>query len=191
MVSRHGILALLLVAASGPASSQQVEDFSAAIQMFREVPEVTPYFDTAYAYAVWDNIAQGGLGLGGASGMGQVYVDGQVTGFSRIVNISFGLQAGGKAYRQIIFFKDLAAYHEFSLGNWEFDAHASAVAVTANAQAASGTQGSHASIGAAGVGRSLGGSGYWNGAKVFTIATGGLMAELALVGQSYDFRPVR
>lgn len=191
MVSRHGILALLLVAASAPASAQRVEDFSEAIEMFRSVPEVAPYFDVSYAYAVWDNIAQGGLGLGGASGMGQVYVNGQVTAFSRIVNISFGLQAGGKAYRQIIFFRDRHAYDEFSRGNFEFDAHASAVAVTANAQAASGTQGSHASVGAAGVGRSLGGSGYLNGAKVFTMATGGLMAELAIVGQSYDFRPVR
>jgi hypothetical protein len=49
--------------------------------------------------AVFKRIGRGGLGIGGASGRGQVYVGGEVTGFSRLMDIAFGAQAGGQAYR--------------------------------------------------------------------------------------------
>ncbi len=191
MVSRKWILALLLVAASSPGFAQQVEDFSDAIEMFRQVPEVGPYFDSAYGFAVWDTIARGGLGIGAATGRGQVYVNGQVTGFSRLLDVSIGLQAGGQAYRQIIFFEDRLAYDEFTRGNFEFDASASAVAVTASAQTSSGTQGSQATVGASGAGRALASGGYQNSVRVFTMATGGLMAQVTVAGQKYNFRSVR
>lgn len=191
MVSRKWILALLLVGASSPGFAQQVEDFSDAIEMFRQVPEVGPYFDTAFGFAVWDVIARGGLGIGAATGRGQVYVNGQVTGFSRLLDVSIGLQAGGQAYRQIIFFEDRLAYDEFTRGNFEFDASASAVAVTASAQTSSGTQGSQATVGASGAGRALASGTYQNGLRVFTLAIGGLMAQATIAGQKYNFRSVR
>lgn len=191
MVSRKWILALLLLGASSPGFAQQVEDFSDAIEMFRQVPEVGPYFDTAYGFAVWDSIARGGLGIGAATGRGQVYVNGQVTGFSRLLDVSIGLQAGGQAYRQIIFFEDRLAYDEFALGNFEFDASASAVAVTASAQTSSGTQGSQATVAASGAGRALASGNYHNGVRVFTMAIGGLMAQVTIAGQKYNFRSVR
>lgn len=190
MVSRKWILALLLVGASGPGLAQQVEDFSATIETFRQVPEVGPYFDTAYGFAIWDNIAMVGLGIGAAGGRGQVYVNGQVTGFSRMLDLSPGLQAGGQAYRQIIFFEDRLAYDEFTLGNFEFDASASAVAVTASAQTSSGTQGSQATVAASGAGRALASGNYQNGVRVFTMAIGGLMAQVTIAGQKYNFRSV-
>lgn len=190
MVSRKWILALLLVGASGPGLAQQVEDFSAAIEMFRQVPEVGPYFDSAYGFAVWDSIARGGLGVGAATGRGQVYVNGQVTGFSRLIDVSIGLQAGGQAYRQIIFFEDRWAYDEFTRGNFEFDASAAAVAVAASVQTSSGTQGSQATVGASGAGRTLANGSYQNGLRVFTLAIGGLMAQATIAGQKYNFRSV-
>ena len=190
MVSRKWILALLLVGASSPGAAQQVEDFSAAIEMFRQVPEVGPYFDSAYGFAVWDSIARGGLGVGAATGRGQVYVNGQVTGFSRLIDVSIGLQAGGQAYRQIIFFEDRWAYDEFTRGNFEFDASAAAVAVAASAQTSSGTQGSQATVGASGTGRALANGSYQNGLRVFTLAIGGLMAQATIAGQKYNFRSV-
>lgn len=190
MVSRKWILSLLLVGASNPVFAQQVEDFSGAIEMFRQVPEVGPYFDTAYGFAVWNRIAKGGLGIGAATGRGQIYVNGQVTGFSRLLDVSIGLQAGGQAYRQVIFFEDRLAYDEFTLGNFEFDASASAVAVTASVQTSSGTQGSQATVGASGAGRALANGTYQNGVRVFTMAIGGLMAQVAIAGQKYNFRAV-
>lgn len=42
-----------------------------------------------------------------------------------------GLQAGGQAYGEIIFFKDKAALDEFTSGNFEFGAGVSTIAITA------------------------------------------------------------
>lgn len=191
MTKLHARL-LCLVAVALPVASwgQEVEDLSETIQMFRDIPVVQPFFDTAYGYAVWNRIARGGLGVGAATGRGQVYVNGQVTGFSRLVDISIGFQAGGQAYRQIIFFQNQAAYDEFTGGGFEFDASASAVAVTASAQASSSTQGSQASAGAAGSGNLVGAGAYQRGIRVFTMAIGGLMYQATIAGQRYNFRPV-
>ena len=190
MKSRLGIVATLLLAFSTAPMAQEVQDFSETIELFRSIPEVQPYFQSAYGYAVWKRIARGGLGIGAATGRGQVYVNGQVMGFSRLVDVTIGLQAGGQAYRQIIFFENQAAYNEFTEGNFEFDASASAVAVTASAQASAGTQGSQATAGA-GKPSSAAAGGYQNGLQVFTMAEGGLMYQATIGGQKYNFRPVR
>lgn len=180
-------LAGMLLAA--PASAQRVEDLSQTIERFRGNSNIAPYFESAYGYAVWDTIAKGGLGIGAATGRGQVYRDGQVTGFSRVVDVSIGFQAGGQAYSQIVFFEDQAAYNEFTSGNFEFDAQASAVAVKANAQASAGTEGGQATAGAGGPGRASA-TGYQGGLQVFTMSKGGLMYEASISGQKYNFKPV-
>ena len=191
MISRRGLLAAALLATSPVAMSQEVQDFSQTIQEFRQIPQVTPYFESAYGYAVWRTIGRGGIGIGGATGRGQVYVNGQVTGFSRLIDISIGFQLGGQAYRQIIFFENQTAYDSFTQGNFEFDASASAVAVTASAQASSGTAaGSQATAGASGTGQAAAAGAYQNGMRIFTMATGGLMYQATIAGQKYSFRPV-
>jgi len=190
MISRRGLLATTLFALSTTALSQEVEDFSPTIETFRQIPQVAPYFDSCYGFAVWRTIARGGIGIGGATGRGQVYVNGQVTGFSRLIDISIGFQLGGQAYRQIIFFENEASYIEFTRGNFEFDAQASAVAVTASAQASSGTQGSQATAGASGTASAAAGGRYQNGMRIFTVATGGLMYQATIAGQKYNFTPV-
>ena len=190
MISRRGLLAAALLATSPMTFAQEVQDFSTTIEQFRQIPQVAPYFNTAYGYAVWRTIGRGGIGIGGATGRGQVYVNGQVTGFSRLIDISIGFQLGGQAYRQIIFFQNEAAYNDFTRGNFEFDAAASAVAVTAGAQASSGTAGSQASAGASGTGQAAAGGAYQNGMRIFTMATGGLMYQATIAGQKYSFTPV-
>jgi hypothetical protein len=182
--------ATLLLALSSAPMAQQVRDMSETVDLFRGIEEVAPYFDSSYGYAVWRRIARGGLGLGAATGRGQVYVNGQLTGFSRLVDVTIGFQAGGQAYRQIIFFENRQAYDDFTDGNFEFDASASAVAVTASAQASAGTQGSRATAGAGNPSRAAGG-GYQNGLQVFTMAEGGLMYQATIGGQRYNFRPAQ
>jgi lipid-binding SYLF domain-containing protein len=170
--------------------AQEVRDVSETIELFRAIPAVGPYFETSYGYAVWQRIARGGLGIGAATGRGQVYVGGQMTGFSRLVDVTIGLQAGGQAYRQIIFFENREAYDDFTSGNFEFDASASAVAVTASAQASAGTHGTQATAGA-GNPTSGASGGYQNGLQVFTMAEAGLMYQATIGGQRYNFRPAR
>ena len=184
-----GVMLSAVLATSNVALAQEVEDYSETIEMFRGIPQVAPYFGVAYGYAVWERIGRGGLGIGGATGRGQVYVGGQVTGFSRLMDITFGAQAGGQSYRQVIFFEDKAAYDKFTSGKFEFDASASAVAVTASAQASASTRGASA---AAGVGspNTGAGVGYVNGMQTFTVAEGGLMYAATIGGQRYNFRAV-
>ena len=71
----------------------------------------------------------------------------------------------------------------------EFDASASAVAITAAAQASAGTTGSTA-------GASTGSSGgsqrakYYKGTAIFVHTKGGLMFEASVSGQKFSFKPV-
>ncbi|MCF6226050.1 MAG: hypothetical protein L3J22_07095 [Xanthomonadales bacterium] len=124
------------------------------------------FFDKAYAYAVFPKIGKGGLGIGGAHGTGVVFKDGKAVGKSKMTQLTIGFQAGGQAYKQIIFFQNKKAYDAFVGTNYEFSANASAVAlkVGAAAQAA-----------------------YSNGVAIFTHVTGGLMYEASLGGQQYRF----
>jgi lipid-binding SYLF domain-containing protein len=190
MKLRFGLVAGLLLALSGTAISQEVDDFSRTIEEFRNVDAVAPYLDSAYGYAVWRTIARGGLGIGAATGKGQVYLNGEVTGFSRLIDVTFGFQAGGQAYRQIIFFQDERAYEEFTSGTFQFDAAASAVAVTAGAQANISTQGNQASAGAGSSSNTSLGGGYIRGLQIFTMTIGGLMYQATIGGQSYGFTPI-
>ena len=183
-------LASITVVGSIAASGQSVKDLSEAIEAFKSVPVVQPFFDNSFGYAVWARIARGGIGIGGATGRGQVYVDGEVTGFSRLVDISIGLQLGGQVYRQVVFFEDASTYDDFTDGKFEFDAQASAVAVTASARASSGTQGSQASVGAASSAELAGAEAYYQGMRVFTMTVGGLMYQATIAGQRYNFRPL-
>jgi hypothetical protein len=98
---------------------------------------------------------------------------------------------GAQAFSQIIFFQNQSAYQEFTTGNFEFSAQASAVAVTAGVSADASTTGGLAA-GASG-GRNDATTvhgGYRRGLAVFTLARGGLMFEAALGGQKFSFTPL-
>ena len=186
----QALLAAAVLVTSSVASAQDIEDQSETIELFRSLPQVAPYFESAYGYAVWDRIGRGGLGIGGATGRGTVYARGQITGTSRLMDISIGAQAGGQAYRQIIFFENQAAYDRFTGGRFTFDASASAVAVTASAQASASTRGASATAGA-GAPNAGAGMGYQNGMQTFTMAEGGFMYAATIGGQRYNFRSAK
>lgn len=165
-------------------------DYSNAIKVFRDSPVVQPYFNNAYGYAVFPTIGKGGVGIGGAHGSGQVYVGDKVTGKTSMTQLTIGWQLGGQAYSQIIFFEDKRAYQEFTSGNFEFGAQASAVAITAGAQAQAGTTGAAASASPGGSAGKQAATKYQKGMAVFTRAKGGLMYEAAIGGQKFSFEPI-
>jgi lipid-binding SYLF domain-containing protein len=165
-------------------------DYSNAIKVFRDSPVVQPYFKNAYGYAIFPTIGKGGIGIGGAHGSGQVYVGDKVTGKTSMTQLTIGLQLGGQAYSQIIFFEDKRAYQEFTSGNFEFGAQASAVAITAGAQAQAGTTGAAASASPGGSAGKQAATKYQKGMAVFTRAKGGLMYEAAIGGQKFSFEPI-
>ncbi|WP_188051387.1 YSC84-related protein [Flavobacterium sp. GP15] len=123
-------------------------------------------FENAHGYVIFPNVGKGGFGIGGAAGNGVVYEKGKIIGMAKLSQLSIGFQAGGQAYREVIFFeakKDLSRFEE---SNFEFSAQASAVAAT---------EGASANVK------------YAEGVMVFTALKGGLMYEASVEGQKFKF----
>lgn len=175
------VLAWIGVARAAPTT----EDAD-TIETYKRAMESGSFFDTAYAYAVFPTVGEGGLIVGAALGKGRVYVHGKLVGDAKLKQLSAGLQAGGKAYSEIIFFEDKRALDEFESGKFEFSAGASAIAITAAAGASAGTNGVQAN--ASGTENNATARGQYNkGMAVFTIAKGGLMYAAAIAGQKFSF----
>jgi lipid-binding SYLF domain-containing protein len=184
-------LVALLVALPAPAEGREIKDYSQTIDDFKKIPVVASFFDGAHGYAVFPSIGKGGLGIGGSHGKGQVYREGQVIGFTSTSDVSIGLQAGGQAYSQIIFFQNAEALTRFTGGNFEFAASAEAIAVQAKAEASASTEGTGASAsGSKTSKKSTAGAEYQDGMVVFTMAKGGLMYAATIAGQKYSYKPV-
>ena len=103
--------------------------------------------------------------------------------------LSIGLQLGAEAFSQIIFFEDQRAYDEFTSGNFEFSADASATAITAGASASAKTTGSSAGASGGKKDATTKGS-YHKGMATFTITKGGLMSEAVVAGQKFSYTPM-
>ena len=170
------------------------DDVSTTIDNFRGAG-AGDFIDDAYGYAVFPSIGKGGIGIGGAHGKGEVFAGGKRVGQVKMNQITYGLQLGGQVYSQMIFFRDERAFDDFTSGNFEFGAQATAVALTAGAQAStttggggntsSGTDADSSKVNASEKqydGRS--------GMAVFTIAKGGLMYEATLGGQKFKYEPL-
>jgi lipid-binding SYLF domain-containing protein len=186
-----GIVALLLALPTS-ALGREVKDYSKTIDDFKRIPVVAKFFDEAHGYAVFPSIGKGGLGIGASHGKGQVYREGKVIGFTSTSDISIGLQAGGQAYSQIIFFENEEALIRFTGGNFEFAASASAIAVQATAEAKASTEGAGAAASSSKTSKkATAGAKYQNGMVVFTMAKGGLMYAATIAGQKYSYKPVK
>ena len=178
--------ALLVLAATSLA---QDDKFAGTMAVFKKSEAVQPFFKSAHGYAVFPTIGKGGIGIGGAYGKGRVYRKGQMTGETSLVKATIGVQLGGQAFSEIVFFEDERAYNEFTSGEFEFDAAASAVAITAGAQASAGTQGATAGASAGPATGAQAKAAYHKGMVVFVHAKGGLMYELTVGGQKFTFKP--
>ncbi|MFC1863801.1 YSC84-related protein, partial [Thermodesulfobacteriota bacterium] len=108
-------------------------------------------------------------------------------GKTSLIKVSIGFQAGGQAFSEIIFFQDKRSYDEFTRGSFEFDAQASAVAITAGAQAQAGTGGSTAGASAGPKTGKHAEVNYRKGMAVFVQIKGGLMYEAAVAGQRFNY----
>lgn len=165
------------------------DNYSKTISVFKQSEAVQPFFKNCYGYAVFPTIGKAGLGIGGAYGEGKVYQGGKVTGTTSLAKLSIGFQAGGQAFSQIIFFQDKRSYGEFTSGEFEFDASASAVAITAGVQAKAGTEGATGSATAGPATGAQAKTSYRKGMVVFVHAKGGLMYEAAIGGQKFSYKP--
>jgi lipid-binding SYLF domain-containing protein len=180
------LLASLLAGFSGLAHA---DGYTEAIDVFKNAGASASFFKSAYGYAVFPTVGEGGFIVGAAVGKGRVYVHRRLVGDTTMTQISAGLQAGGKAYSQIIFFEDKRALDEFESGTFEFAAGASVTAITASAGGSAGTTGVSANASGTVNNATTADPGYTKGMAVFTIAKGGLMYAATLAGQRYSFKP--
>jgi lipid-binding SYLF domain-containing protein len=130
-------------------------------------PLMKNLFANAYGYVIFPNIGKGGLGVGAATGNGVVYEKGGIAGMANMKQVTVGFQAGGQAYREVIFLETQEVLNRFKENKIEFSGQASAVAAT---------KGASANVK------------YKNGVMIFTKAKGGLMYEASVGGQKFKFR---
>ena len=122
----------------------------------------------AYGYAIFPSVGKGGVGIGGAYGKGELYVNGQLVGYADLSQATIGLQLGGQTYSELIAFETQHAVDTFKSNNYAFDAQASAVAVKSGASTDAR---------------------YSNGVAIFTLPQGGLMFEASVGGQRFTYQP--
>lgn len=127
------------------------------------------FFDDSAGYVIFPNVGKGGFIIGGASGTGVVYQKGDVIGMADLKKLSIGLQAGGQAIIEVIFFETETDLERFKEDEFQFAAGASAVAVKSgiafNAK-------------------------YKDGVAVFALPKAGLMADASVGGQRFAYSPI-
>ena len=138
----------------------------AKAEFIKADPLLKGLFEKAAGYAIFPNVGKAGFGIGGAAGNGVVYERNTLVGMAKLSQLSIGFQAGGQAYREVIFFESKKDLERFKGSKFEFSAQASAVAVTAGASA---------------------NVKYAEGVMVFSMQKGGLMYEASVGGQKFKF----
>jgi lipid-binding SYLF domain-containing protein len=169
------VLAISMMAGctAAPASREGrdalVRQATAALEEWnRDVPGVEGFARQSYGYAVFPEIAKGGLGIGAAYGRGVVYERGEHIGYADLSQASLGPQAGGLAYQILVVFDNQAALERFKRGRLDFSADTSMVVLK---------------------------TGYVElvrfiaGLTVFARPSGGVMGEAAIGGQRFTFVP--
>lgn len=136
--------------------------------MIKVDAKIETHFDNAYGYVVFPNVGKGALVVGAASGNGIVYENGDVIGTANLKQLDIGLQAGGQAYREVIFFENESSFTDFKENDYKFAAGASAVVLKSG-------KGVKAE--------------YTDGVAVVVLPKAGLMAEAAVGGQRISFTP--
>lgn len=189
-IRRSGLLFMSMALVLSFTATGYADKYTDTINIYKKSPVVQQFFRDAYGYAVFPTVGKGGFVVGGAYGEGRVYRQGRVTGITRLYKGSIGLQFGGQAFSQMIFFEDKRAYDDFTSGTFEFDAAASAVMITVGAQAKTGTEGATAGASAGPATGTQARTGYRKGMAIFVHAIGGFMLEAAVGGQKFSFEPI-
>ena len=168
----------------------RADNYDGTLDVFESAPDLKPFFEHAYGYAVFPTVGRGGFGIGGSYGKGRLYRGDEVVGRVSVARFSIGFQMGGQAFSQVVFLQDQRAFDEFTSGRFEFEASASAVVITLGAQAQAGTAGASASAGTGPSSTRQVGHGYNKGMAVFVHPLGGLMYEASIGGQRFTYEPL-
>ena len=121
-------------------------------------------YESAYGYAVFDNLKIAiGVSGGGGSGVA-VAKDGSERTYMKMGTAGIGLGLGGQKYQVIFFFETEKAFRSFVDKGWKAEA---------GAQAAAGTEGASAE------------TTFHNGLAIYKMTEAGLMASADVSGTKY------
>ncbi|WP_026837115.1 YSC84-related protein [Gillisia sp. JM1] len=188
----HGLLMLFLILSFGSIMAQSdddnmdmeseghmeemqdqeslINDAKEAITIFMNTnAEAKALFNSSAGYVVFPNVGKGAYIVGGAAGNGVVYEKGEIVGMAKLKQIDIGLQLGGQAFRQVIFFETEKQLNEFKKGNFELSGNVSAVVLE---------EGKAKSID------------FTNGLAVVTMPKAGAMIEIAVGGQKFEYEAI-
>jgi len=166
-----GLFLPRILKAQDESQERIIEDSKKAKASFLKAdPSMENLFKNSSGYAIFPNVGKGGVGVGGAAGRGIVYEKGKPVGSAKMVQVTVGAQAGGQAYREVIFFQNKDALDRFMQNKVEFSAQTSAIAAKAGASA---------------------NANYRNGVVVFSQEKGGLMLEASLGGQKFTYKVLK
>src|SRR5512139_4167572 len=116
---------VLPVAARAEATVKEADQAIAAIK--KADPGMKKFFSKSAGYAVFPNVAKGGLVVGGAGGSGYLYEGGKPVGKTGLSQVTIGAQIGGEAYVEVVFFETKEALAAFKKGEWAMAAQVRAV----------------------------------------------------------------
>ena len=126
-------------------------------------------YNKAHAYAVFPSVGKGGFIAGGAYGRGAVFRKDEFLGYAELNQVNVGALIGGQTFAEILAFENEGALQEFTNGG-EYALAANAAAVFLDTGVAGKTN-------------------FHNGIAVFVEPNGGVMADLSLAGQKFNFQP--
>lgn len=167
------LVAFLIVGTSVFAQNKKDEKIMADAQKAKQTLVDTDsglngFFNHSAGYVIFPNVGKGGFIIGGASGNGVVYENGDAVGMANLKKLNIGLQAGGQAIIEVIFFETETDLARFKEGKFQFAAETSAVALKSgiafNAK-------------------------YKDGVAVFALPKAGLMADASVGGQKFNYKP--
>lgn len=166
-------LSFFLISSLSAQTREQQEIIDDALNAKEAFIQMDPYmknlFKNSEAYAIFPNVGAGAYILGAASGNGAVFQNGRLIGMADLKQINVGLQFGGKAYREVIFFQNEAALERFKQGNFSLSGNVSAVVLEE------------------GVGETVN---FENGLAIVTMPKAGAMIEVSVGGQRFKFEPL-
>ena len=142
-----------------------------AIESFKSADTgLTTLFNHSAGFAVFPSVGKGGLIFGGEYGKGLLYQSTSPVGEVTLTEVNVGAQVGGGAFYEVIFFETAGSLANFKEGHFEMSAKVNAIA------AAEG-----AALNAK----------YREGVIVFTLPRSGLMAQAAIGGQKFSYKPLK
>lgn len=172
-IIKFGSMALLLLigCATAPKTTDERQSLEtradATLRAMQDKdPSLRDVIEQSAGYAVFPSVGKGGAGVGGAFGRGVLYERGAVTGYVKLEQAQIGAVLGGETFSELLVLSKAEDVQDLKQGDYKLAATIEAIALTAGAGAKGNLD---------------------SGAAVFVMPVGGLMVDVSISGQRFQF----